>query len=38
MKEKRRPFHKQRKWECPECGKVRFQIVKKTKGEKDVKF
>jgi len=37
MKEKRRPFHKQRKWLCPKCGKVRFQSIKR-KGEKDDKF
>jgi hypothetical protein len=34
MKEEKRAFHKQRKWVCPKCGRVRFQIVKKTKDEK----
>ncbi|MCK4428200.1 MAG: hypothetical protein KAW16_06950, partial [candidate division Zixibacteria bacterium] len=29
MKESKRPFHKQRKWICPKCGKVRFQVIKK---------
>jgi hypothetical protein len=38
MQEERRPFHKQRKWICQKCGKVRFQQVKKRKGEKDAKF
>lgn len=30
MKELKRSFHKKRKWVCPRCGKVRFQIVKKS--------
>ncbi|MGB7063134.1 MAG: hypothetical protein WBF13_12370 [Candidatus Zixiibacteriota bacterium] len=34
MKEEKRAFHKQRKWVCPECGRTRFQIVKKTKGKR----
>ncbi|MBP7698701.1 MAG: hypothetical protein KA261_12905 [candidate division Zixibacteria bacterium] len=25
MKELKRTFHKQRKWVCPKCGRVRFQ-------------
>ena len=25
MKEEKRSFHKQRKWICPQCGKVRMQ-------------
>ncbi|MCM2271290.1 MAG: endonuclease Q family protein [candidate division Zixibacteria bacterium] len=25
MTELKRTFHKQRKWVCPKCGKVRFQ-------------
>jgi len=29
MKEQKRSFHKKRKWICPKCGRVRFQIVKK---------
>lgn len=28
MKEEKRSFHKQRKWVCPHCGRVRFQQVK----------
>ncbi|MCK4224672.1 MAG: hypothetical protein KAX39_05790 [candidate division Zixibacteria bacterium] len=33
MKEVKRVFHKQRKWVCPKCGRVRFQIIKKTKSK-----
>jgi len=33
MREIKRAFHKQRKWICPRCGKVRFQKVKKVKSE-----
>lgn len=29
MKELKRSFHKQRKWVCPECGRIRFQKPKK---------
>ena len=29
MKEYKRTFHKQRKWRCPECGRVRFQKITK---------
>ena len=29
MKEQKRSFHKQRKWVCPKCGFVRFQMIKK---------
>ena len=29
MKEEKRTFHKQRKWICPRCGAVRFQLAKK---------
>ena len=29
MKEKKRSYHKQRKWVCPNCGKVRMQQPKK---------
>lgn len=25
MREEKRTFHKQRKWICPRCGKVRMQ-------------
>jgi transposase-like protein len=25
MREEKRAFHKQRKWICPHCGRVRFQ-------------
>jgi len=34
MKEKKRSFHKQRKWVCPRCGRVRMQRVsaKRDKG------
>ncbi len=28
MREEKRSFHKQRKWICPKCGRVRFQQVK----------
>lgn len=28
MKEEKRSFHKQRKWVCPRCGRVRFQQLK----------
>ncbi|UCD63828.1 MAG: hypothetical protein JSW34_14005 [Candidatus Zixiibacteriota bacterium] len=28
MKEQKRTFHKQRKWVCPKCGRVRFQQIK----------
>ena len=28
MKEETRTFHKQRKWVCPKCGKVRLQKSK----------
>lgn len=31
MREIKRTFHKQRKWICPECGKVRFQIKTRKK-------
>ena len=31
MKEEKRSFHKQRKWICPKCGKVRFQKAGKGK-------
>lgn len=31
MKEEKRVFHKQRKWICPKCGKVRFQKTIKDK-------
>jgi hypothetical protein len=34
MREEKRPFHKQRKWICPKCGRARFQIVKKTKDKR----
>jgi rubredoxin len=33
MKEIKRAFHKQRKWVCPKCGRVRFQMIKKAKDE-----
>ncbi len=29
MKEQGRSFHKQRKWICPKCGKVKFQKLTK---------
>lgn len=29
MNEVKRSFHKQRKWTCPKCGRVRFQQIKK---------
>jgi len=29
MREEKRSFHKNRKWKCPACGKVRFQKIKK---------
>lgn len=28
MTEQKRTFHKQRKWICPKCGRVRFQQPK----------
>lgn len=28
MIEQKRSFHKQRKWICPKCGRVRFQQIK----------
>lgn len=31
MKEEKRAFHKQRKWVCPKCGKVRFQKAPPTR-------
>ena len=31
MKEEKRSFHKQRKWVCPKCGRVRFQDIKPPK-------
>jgi transposase len=31
MKEEKRSFHKQRKWVCPRCGKIRFQKSGKVK-------
>ena len=31
MKEEKRSFHKQRKWICPKCGKVRFQRTRERK-------
>jgi hypothetical protein len=34
MREEKRPFHKQRKWVCPKCGRTRFQIIKKTKSKR----
>ncbi len=34
MKEKKRTFHKKRKWVCPNCGKVVMQTLKKSKIEK----
>ena len=32
MKEEKRTFHKQRKWVCPRCGRVRMQQSRKTGG------
>lgn len=29
MRELKRSFHKQRKWVCPRCGRVRMQAVVK---------
>lgn len=29
MKEMKRVFHKQRKWVCPKCGKIKFQKIRK---------
>jgi len=29
MREEKRSFHKNRKWKCPSCGKIRFQKIKK---------
>jgi transposase len=34
MKEEKRSYHKQRKWVCPKCGKVRMQQPKFRRGEK----
>jgi len=34
MTEEKRSFHKQRKWICPQCGKVRFQQITRKRGEK----
>ncbi|MFB0518093.1 MAG: hypothetical protein ACETWC_02295 [Acidobacteriota bacterium] len=31
MKEEKRVYHRQRKWVCPRCGKVRMQAVKSNK-------
>jgi len=28
MKEEKRVFHKQRKWICPRCGRIRMQKEK----------
>lgn len=28
MTEQGRSYHKQRKWICPKCGRVRFQLPK----------
>jgi hypothetical protein len=29
MRELKRVYHKQRKWVCPKCGRIRFQQLKK---------
>jgi len=34
MKEEKRTFHKQRKWVCPRCHRVRMQRMPKNKGAK----
>lgn len=34
MREERRTFHKQRKWICPRCGKVRMQAVRPRPGRR----
>jgi len=34
MKEQKRVFHKQRKWVCPTCGKVRMQKAKRPERKK----
>lgn len=37
MKEEKRAFHKQRKWICLTCGKVRFQQPKRPdKKDRDI--
>ncbi len=28
MEEKKRTYHKKRKWICPKCGRARMQIAK----------
>ncbi len=36
MKEQKRSYHKQRKWICPNCGKVRMQQTRKQQGKGSV--
>lgn len=31
MEEKRRSYHKQRKWVCPRCGRARMERAKEKK-------
>ncbi len=33
MREQKRVFHKNRKWICPSCGRIRFQRPKKERRE-----
>jgi transposase-like protein len=33
MREEKRSYHKQRKWICPACGKVRMQQIRKQRGK-----
>jgi len=35
MREGKRLFHKQRKWICPKCGRVRFEKVGGKSNPKD---
>lgn len=31
MRERKRSYHKKRKWVCPRCGRARMQVPKPTK-------
>lgn len=35
MREEKRLFHKQRKWICPKCGRVRFEGAGDKRNPKD---
>jgi hypothetical protein len=34
MREYKRTYHKQRKWVCPGCGKIKFQKLEPKKHDK----